>query len=197
MDAIFKMFHYLATLIKRVLVWALRNVLGKGQVADEFRLTTQHHLFYHFGWFTICALPVVALASLIFDWQLYYSRHRINTQAARFHVESNSMKELMWSIEKEYDPVLVHSHFSVHSHETQYYIGKLNTIGNICCCVICIIGWFCMSTFSHDALGKKSPFWSKRWQCTYYYYNYYCYFFLCVCVNHPKWARMPYFVVLL
>ena len=48
--------------------------------------------------------------------------HCINTQAVRFHVENNLMKEVHMINRKGHDWITVHSHFSVHMHVNQYYM---------------------------------------------------------------------------
>ena len=50
-----------------------------------------------FDWFDRCALPVVALASLIFSQQ-----HHHTCQAVRLYLEKKkTMKEFVWSVERD------------------------------------------------------------------------------------------------
>ncbi len=75
-------------------------------------------------------LLLAQVASLIFGRQLYHSRRWINTQAVRFHVENNSMKEFMELLESDNDSGIVYrptcNRLSMHSYANQYCIAKLD-----------------------------------------------------------------------
>ncbi len=62
--------------------------------------------------------------------QLCHHPHRINTPAVRFYAENNSMKEFMWSIERDMIQLLYIHHLVYICMKTNTTC-KLNTIGNI------------------------------------------------------------------